>query len=70
MRKIREVLHLTFAEGLSRRLAGIAAGMPTTTVADYVARAQRGETAAGLSADFAALAWLPQLQLKAMSGCT
>jgi transposase len=41
MRKIREVLRLTFAEGLSRRLAGIAAGMPTTTVADYVARAQQ-----------------------------
>jgi hypothetical protein len=37
MRKIR----LTFAEGLSRRLAGIAVGMRTTTVADYVARAQR-----------------------------
>ena len=45
MRKIREVLRLTFAEGLSRRLVGIAAGLPTTTVADYVARAQR----AGLS---------------------
>jgi DNA-binding transcriptional LysR family regulator len=32
MRKIREVLRLTFAEGLSRRLVGIAAGLPTTTV--------------------------------------
>jgi hypothetical protein len=28
MRKIREVLRLTFAEGLSRRLVGIAAGLP------------------------------------------
>jgi hypothetical protein len=45
MRKIREVLRLTFAEDLSRRLVGVAAGLPTTTVADYVARAQR----AGLS---------------------
>src|ERR1700716_2222753 len=41
MRKIREVLRLTCAEGLSRRLTGIAAGLPTTTVADYVAQAQR-----------------------------
>jgi hypothetical protein len=29
------------APGSPGRLAGIAAGMPTTTVADYVARAQR-----------------------------
>jgi hypothetical protein len=36
MRKIREVLRLTFAEGLSRRLAGIAAGMPTMTRASSV----------------------------------
>ena len=41
MRKIREVLRLTFAEGLSRRLVGVATGVATTTVADYVARAQR-----------------------------
>ena len=41
MRKIREVLRLTFAEGLSRRRAGAAVGLPCTTVADYVARAQR-----------------------------
>jgi transposase len=41
MRKIREVLRLTLAEGLSRRQVGIALGMPTTTVADHVARARR-----------------------------
>lgn len=41
MRKIREVLRLTLAEGLSRRQVGLAVALPTTTVADYVARAQR-----------------------------
>ena len=45
MRKIREVLRLTFAEGLSRRQVGAAAGVPFTTVSDYVARA----VAAGVS---------------------
>jgi transposase len=44
MRKIREVLRLTFAEGLSRRQVGAAAGVPFTTVSDYVCRA----VAAGL----------------------
>src|SRR5215467_885252 len=44
MRKIREVLRLTFAEGLSRRQVGAAAGVPFTTVSDYVGRA----VAAGL----------------------
>lgn len=39
MRKIREVLRLTFAEGLSRRHVGQAVGLPTTTVFDYVRRA-------------------------------
>ena len=41
MRKIREVLRLTLAEGLSRRQVGMAVALPTTTVADYVARARR-----------------------------
>ena len=41
MRKIREVLRLTLGEGLSRRQVGVALGMPTTTVADHVARARR-----------------------------
>ncbi len=41
MRKIREVLRLTFAQGLSRRQVGAALRMPYTTVADYLARAQR-----------------------------
>jgi transposase len=45
MRKIREVLRLTFAEGLSRRQVGASAGVPFTTVSDYVGRA----VAAGLS---------------------
>ena len=45
MRKIREVLRLTFAEGLSRRDVGTALHLPRTTVADHVARARR----AGLS---------------------
>jgi transposase len=39
MRKIREVLRLTFGEELSRRQVSAAAGVPVTTVADYVARA-------------------------------
>lgn len=42
MRKIREVLRLTLAEGLSRRQVGAAVGLPYTTVADYVQRARRG----------------------------
>lgn len=41
MRKIREVLRLTYAEGLSRRQVAMAAGLPYTTVSDYVARARR-----------------------------
>jgi transposase len=41
MRKIREVLRLTLAEGLSRRQVGTAAALPYTTVADYLARARR-----------------------------
>ena len=45
MRKIRDVLRLTFAEGLSRRQVGLSLDMPFTTVADHVARA----IAAGLS---------------------
>src|SRR5215471_19535734 len=40
MRKIREVLRLTFAEGLSRRQVARAVGLPYTTVANYVTRAQ------------------------------
>jgi len=39
MRKIREVLRLTFGEGLSRRQVSAASGVPFTTVSDYVARA-------------------------------
>jgi transposase len=45
MRKIREVLRLTLAEGLSRRRVAAAVGMPVTTVAEYVHRA----AGAGLS---------------------
>ncbi len=45
MRKIREVLRLTFGQGLSRRQVGQALGLPPTTVFDYVKRAE----AAGLA---------------------
>ena len=41
MRKIREILRLTFREGLSRRQAAAATGMPASTVADQLARARR-----------------------------
>jgi transposase len=39
MRKIREALRLSLAEGLSPRQAGIATGLPRTTVRRYVLRA-------------------------------
>ena len=39
MRKIREALRLCLAEGLSPRQAGIATGLPRTTVRRYVERA-------------------------------
>ena len=45
MRKIREVLRLSFGEGLSLRQVSASLGMPFTTVGDHVRRAQ----AAGLS---------------------
>jgi hypothetical protein len=45
MRKIREVLRLSLGAGLSRRQVGAAVGLPYTTIADYLSRAQ----AAGLS---------------------
>jgi transposase len=41
MRKIREILRLTFGEGLSRRATAAATGLPFTTVSDHVARAGR-----------------------------
>jgi transposase len=41
MRKIRELLRLHLGEGLSRRQAAIAAGMPYATAADHLARAER-----------------------------
>ena len=41
MRKIRELLRLHRGEGLSRRQAAIAAGMPYATAADHLARAGR-----------------------------
>jgi transposase len=45
MRKIREILRLSHAQGLSRRQVGAATGLPYTTVADHLVRAR----AAGLS---------------------
>ena len=39
MRKIRDVLRLTFGEGLSRRQVSAAAGVPVTAVSDYAGRA-------------------------------
>src|ERR1035438_9886314 len=47
MRKIREVLRLSQGEGLSRRQVAQAAGVPPTTVADYLGRL----AAAGLGRD-------------------
>lgn len=44
MRKVRDILRLALGEGLSRRQVGQALGIPHTTVADHLARAQ----AAGL----------------------
>lgn len=44
MRKIREVLRLTFGEGLSRRQVAAASGVPVMTVSGYIRRA----TLAGL----------------------
>jgi len=46
MRKIREVLRLTFGEHLSRRNVGQAVGLPRTTVSDYLRRATRAGLAA------------------------
>jgi transposase len=40
MRKIREVLRLSLADGLSRRQVGVATGLPYTTVADYLGGAR------------------------------
>jgi transposase len=39
MRNIREVLRLTFGEGLSRRQVSLATGIPFTTLGDHVRRA-------------------------------
>ena len=39
MRKIREVLRLTHALGMSRRLVGEATGIGKTAVGEYVRRA-------------------------------
>lgn len=39
MRKIRDVLRLTFGEDLSRRQVSASLGVPFTTISDYVARA-------------------------------
>jgi transposase len=41
MRKIREVLRLSLTQGLARRQVAVAAGLPYTTVSDYLARAGR-----------------------------
>lgn len=41
MRKIKEVLRLTFGEGLSRRQVSQATALPYTTVSDHLARARR-----------------------------
>jgi transposase len=41
MRKIREVLRLTWGQGLSRRQVSASLSLPRTTVSDYVGRAER-----------------------------
>jgi len=45
MRKVRDILRLAHGQGLSRRQVGVALGVPFTTVADHLRRAD----AAGLS---------------------
>jgi transposase len=45
MRKIRDVLRLTFGERLSRRQVSASLGIPFTTICEYVDRSRR----AGLS---------------------
>jgi hypothetical protein len=45
MRKIRDVLRLTFAEQLSRRQVSTSLGIPFTTICEYIDRSRR----AGLS---------------------
>jgi len=45
MRKIRDVIRLSFGEKLSRRQVSASLGIPVTTVSDHVMRAE----AAGLS---------------------
>ncbi|MCC6831499.1 MAG: IS21 family transposase [Thermoleophilia bacterium] len=51
MRKIREILRLVIGEGLSRRQATAATGLPYTTVADHLARAERAGLGWPLPAD-------------------
>lgn len=41
MRKIKEVLRLTFGERLSRREVSAATALPYTTVSDHLARAAK-----------------------------
>jgi len=45
MRRIRDVLRLTFGERLSRRQVSASTGIPFTTICDYISRTR----AAGLS---------------------
>jgi len=52
MRKIRDVLRLSFGEGLSRRQVAASLGLPRATVADYVKRAEAGGLKWPLSEDF------------------
>jgi len=60
LRNIREVLRLTFGEGLSRRQVIASAGVPLTTVSDYVGRAALADVGWPLPADLdAGLRLLP-----------
>jgi transposase len=43
MRRIRDVLRLTFGEGLSRRQVSASLGIPKATLADYIRRAKLAE---------------------------
>jgi hypothetical protein len=40
MRKIRDVLRLSFGEGLSRRQVSASTGIPVTTICEYLGRAK------------------------------
>ena len=57
MRKIREVLRLRFAQGLSQRAIGVSLGLSTGAVNSYLGRARM----VGLNWPLAERPWVPVL---------